>query len=46
MYNPHTTEITAANIEKYFKHSIIAPSGNAASQLQALPQSLQNKAEV
>lgn len=41
-YNPRTTEITAANIEKYFSHSIVDPSGNAASKFQALIQFLQN----
>lgn len=41
-YNSRTTEITAANIEKYFGHSIVDPSGNAASKFQALIQFLQN----
>ncbi len=41
-YNSRTTEITAANIEKYFSHSIVDPTGNAASKFQALIQFLQN----
>lgn len=41
-YNSRTTEITAANIEKYFRHSIVDPSGNAASKFQALIRFLQN----
>lgn len=41
-YNSRMTEITAANIEKYFRHSIVDPSGNAASKFQALIQFLQN----
>lgn len=35
-YDPLDTAITAANIEKYFSHSIVDPSGNAASNFQAL----------
>lgn len=41
-YDPINTEITAANIEKYFSHSIIDPSGKAQSQFQALIQYLQS----
>lgn len=41
-YNSRITEITAANIEKYFSHSIVDPSGNAASKFQALIQFLQS----
>lgn len=41
-YDPLNTEITAANIEKYFSHSIVDPSGNAQSRFQALIQFLQN----
>lgn len=41
-YNSHTTEITAANIEKYFSHSIVDPSGQAQSKFQALMQFLQS----
>jgi len=41
-YNSRTTEITAANIEKYFRHGIVDPSGNAESKFQALIQFLQN----
>lgn len=40
-YDPLNTEITAANIEKYFSHSIVDPSGKAQSQFQALIQYLQ-----
>lgn len=35
-YDPLNTAITAANIEKYFSHSIVDPSGKAASNFQAL----------
>lgn len=35
-YDPLNTAITAANIEKYFSHSIVDPSGSAASNFQAL----------
>ena len=41
-YNSRTTEITAANIEKYFGHSIVDPTGKAQSQFQALIQFLQD----
>lgn len=41
-YDPLNTEITAANIEKYFSHSIVDPTGNAQSRFQALIQFLQN----
>ena len=41
-YDPVNTSITAANIEKYFSHSIVDPSGNAQSQFQALINFLQN----
>lgn len=40
-YNPLNTEITAANIEKYFSHSIVDPTGKAQSRFQALIQFLQ-----
>lgn len=40
-YNPLNTEITAANIEKYFSHSIVDPTGKAESRFQALIQFLQ-----
>jgi hypothetical protein len=40
-YNSRTTEITAANIEKYFSHSIVDPTGKAQSRFQALIQFLQ-----
>jgi hypothetical protein len=45
-YDPLDTEITAANIEKYFSHSIIDPSGKAQTQFQALIEYLQNKPAV
>lgn len=41
-YDPLNTEISAANIEKYFSHSIVDPSGDAQSKFQALIQFLQN----
>lgn len=40
-YDPLNTEITATNIEKYFSHSIVDPTGKAQSQFQALIQFLQ-----
>lgn len=40
-YDPLNTEITAANIEKYFSHSIVDPTGEAQSHFQALIQFLQ-----
>jgi hypothetical protein len=45
-YDPLNTEITAANIEKYFSHSIVDPTGKAQSQFQALIQYLQNNPAV
>jgi hypothetical protein len=45
-YDPLNTEITAANIEKYFSHSIADPTGKAQSQFQALIQYLQNNPVV
>lgn len=45
-YDPLNTEITAANIEKYFSHSIVDPTGKAKSQFQALIQYLQNSQAV
>jgi hypothetical protein len=41
-YDPINTEITAANIERYFSHSIVDPSGKTQSQFHALIQFLQN----
>jgi len=41
-YDPINTEITAANIERYFSHSIVDPSGKAQSQFQALIQFLES----
>lgn len=40
-YDPLNTEMTAANIEKYFSHSIVDPTGKAQSRFQALIQFLQ-----
>lgn len=45
-YNPLATAITAANIEQYFSHSIIDPSGNAASKFQALIRFVQSTPSV
>jgi len=45
-YDPIDTAITAANIEKYFSHSIVDPSGKAQAQFQALIQYLQNNPQV
>ena len=41
-YDPLNTEITAANIEKFFSHSIVDPTGKAQSQFYALIQFLQD----
>jgi len=43
-YNSRATWITAANIEKYFSHSIVDPTGQAQSRLQALMLFLQSTA--
>lgn len=45
-YDPLNTEITTANIEKYFSHSIVDPSGKAQSQFQALINYLQDNPAV
>lgn len=45
-YDPLNTEITAANIEKYFSHSIVDPTGKAQSRFQALIQFLQDNPVV
>ncbi|MBY4675335.1 hypothetical protein [Marinobacterium arenosum] len=47
-YDPLRKEITAANIEKYFCHSIVDPTGKAQSQFQfqALIQYLENTPDV
>lgn len=45
-YDPLNTEITAANIEKFFSHSIVDPTGKAHSQFQALIQFLQDNPVV
>lgn len=45
-YDPLDKEITAANIEKYFSHSIVDPTDKAQSQFQALIQYLQNNPAV
>ncbi|MBI2306672.1 MAG: hypothetical protein HYU78_05155 [Rhodocyclales bacterium] len=41
-YDPLNTEISAANVAKYFSHSIVDPTGEAQSKFQALIQFLQN----
>lgn len=41
-YDPFNTEITAANIEKYFSHSIVDSDGTVKSKFQSLIQYLQN----
>ena len=45
-YNSRTTGITAANIVKYFSHSIVDPTGKAASKFQALLEFLENNPSV
>lgn len=45
-YNPLKTEITADNIQKYFSHSIVDPTGNALSRFQALIQFLQGNPSI
>lgn len=45
-YNARTTGITAANIVEYFSHSIVDPTGNAASTFQALLQFLEKNPPV
>ncbi len=40
-YDPINTEITAANVEKFFRHSVKDPSGKMQAQFQALIQFLQ-----
>ncbi|MBP8169137.1 MAG: hypothetical protein KAX99_05670 [Azonexus sp.] len=45
-YDPINTEMTAANIEKYFTHSIVDPTGNTQSRFQALIQFLQDNPVV
>jgi len=41
-YDPINTEITAANIEKYFRFSIVDPSGQSDAKFQALMKFMQN----
>lgn len=41
-YDPLSMEITAANVENYFSHSIVDPTGKAQSQFQALVRYLQD----
>ena len=45
-YDPLNTEITAANIEKYFSHTIVDSDGTVKSKFQALIQFLQNNPAV
>lgn len=40
-YDPTKTEITAANIEKYFSYKVVDSSGKTRSRFQALTQFLQ-----
>ncbi|GLT20745.1 hypothetical protein GCM10007933_01960 [Zoogloea oryzae] len=40
-YDPLSTPITAANIENYFSHSIVDPSGASRTRFQALIEYLQ-----
>ncbi|NTV96102.1 MAG: hypothetical protein HGA75_11920 [Thiobacillus sp.] len=41
-YDPLDTEITVANIQKYFSYSIVDPTGTTQSQLHALMKFLQD----
>lgn len=41
-YDPLNTEITAANIARYFSHGIVDPTGEARSKFQALIEFLQH----
>jgi hypothetical protein len=41
-YDPVNTEITPENIEKYFSHSIVDPSGKAQARCQALAEYLRS----
>jgi len=42
-YNPRNTEITAANVDKYFRHSVVDSSENSsAAKFEALIRFLQN----
>jgi len=45
-YDPLNTEITVANIEKYFRYGFVDSAGNPAPQFQALIQFLQNNPAV
>lgn len=45
-YDPINTAITAANVEQYFRHSIVDPSGKSQTQFQALIQYLQSNPAV
>jgi len=42
-YDPSATELSAANVLKYFRHSIVDNSGKAESQFQALVHYLENR---
>ena len=43
-YDPINMEITAANVEKYFRHSIVDQSGSASANFQALISFLRGNA--
>lgn len=45
-YNPLNTEITIANIEKYFRHSIVDADGSVADRFQALVNFLNKESSV
>jgi len=45
-YDPINTAITAENIEKYFRYSIVDPGGKSQAKFQALIQYLQNNPVV
>lgn len=45
-YDPINTEITAANIEKFFRHSFVDPTGKTQAQFQTLIQFLQDNSTV
>lgn len=45
-YDPIDTAITAANIERYFRHSIVDPSGDAGAKFQALIKLLQDNETI
>lgn len=44
-YDPKAMQITPANIEQYFRHSFVDPTGRTQADFQALIQFLQNRPE-